>query len=217
MTAAASQPAAGPPFRAVVFDVGAVLIDWNPRHLYRNLFDDETAMERFLAEVCTPEWNARLDAGHPFAEAIEELTTRHPAQAPLIRAYRERWVEMLGGEIEGSVAIVRELRAAGVPVYALSNWSAETYPLTRPLFPFLDQLDGILISGEVGATKPDPAIFHRFLQRFGLDRGEIVFIDDSPANVAAATELGIESIRFQSAAQARRELIRLGLPIAPQP
>jgi 2-haloacid dehalogenase len=205
------------PSRIVVFDVGAVLIDWNPRHLYRRLFDDEAAMERFLAEVCTPEWNSRLDAGRPFAEAVEELAERHPDQADLVRAYRERWVEMLGGEIEGTVSIVRELRAAGVPVYALSNWSAETYPVTRPLFPFLDELDGIFISGEAGVGKPDPAIFRLFLERFGLEPGQIVFIDDSPANVAAAQRLGIEAIRFEDAGQTRRDLVRLGFPLLPQP
>ena len=202
--------------RAVVFDVGAVLIDWNPRHLYRRLFDDDAEMERFLAEVCTPEWNAALDAGRPFAEAIEEMVARHQAQAGLIRAYRERWVEMLGGPIEGTASIIRELRAAGVRVFALSNWSAETYPLTRPLYPVLDELDGILISGEAGVAKPDPAIYRLFLERFGLEPAEIVFVDDSAANVAAARALGIESIRFEDAAQARRELIRLGFPPAPQ-
>jgi 2-haloacid dehalogenase len=203
--------------RAVVFDVGAVLIDWNPRYLYRQLFDDEAAMERFLARVCTPEWNARLDAGRPFAEAVEELAAQHPRQADLIRAYRDRWVEMLGGEIEGTVAIVRELHAAGVPVYALSNWSAETYPLTRPLYPFIDELDGILISGQVGVAKPDPAIYRRFLERFGLDPGDMVFVDDSAANVATARSLGIQSIRFEDSAQTRRDLVRLGFPLAPQP
>jgi 2-haloacid dehalogenase len=205
------------PSRVVVFDVGAVLVDWNPRHLYRRLFDDEVDMERFLAEVCTPEWNSRLDAGRPFAEAVEELAERYPDQADLIRAYRERWVEMLGGEIEGTVSIVRELRAAGVPVYALSNWSAETYPLTRPLYPFLDELDGVFISGGVGVGKPDPAIFRLFLERFGLEPGRIVFIDDSPANVATAQALGIDTIHFEDAPQTRRALARLGFPLSPQP
>jgi 2-haloacid dehalogenase len=205
------------PSRVAVFDVGAVLIDWDPRHLYRRLFDDEAAMERFLAEVCTPEWNSRLDAGRPFAEAVEELADRYPDQADLIRAYRERWVEMLGGEIEGTASIVRELRAAGVPVYALSNWSAETYPLTRALYPFLDELDGIVISGEAGIGKPDPAIFRLFLERFGLEPGRIVFIDDSPNNVAAAQALGIDAIRFEDAGQTRRDLVRLGFPLSPRP
>jgi 2-haloacid dehalogenase len=203
-----------PRLRAVAFDLGAVLIDWNPRHLYRALFDGNTAaMERFLAEVCTPEWNARLDAGRPLAEAVEELAYRHPDQAQLIRAYRERWGEMLGGVFEGTLAVVRELRGAGVPVYALSNWSTETFALTRGRFPFLDDLEGIVISGDVGVGKPDPAIFRHFLARFGLRTDEIVFVDDSPANVAAAGDLGIQAIRFEDAAQVRRDLRLLGFPL----
>ena len=200
--------------RVVVFDLGAVLIDWDPRHLYRTLFNgDEAAMERFLAAVCTPEWNARLDAGRPFAEAVEELAGRHPNRARLIHAYRERWGEMLGGVFEGTLAILRELRRAGVPVYALSNWSAEMFALTRRRFPFLDELEGIVISGDVGVSKPDPAIFRHFLDRFGLQADEIAFVDDSPANVAAARGLGIEAIRFEDAAQVRRDLRRLGFPL----
>ena len=201
--------------RAVVFDLGAVLIDWNPRHLYRTLFGgDEAAMERFLSEVCNPEWNVRIDAGRPFAEAVEELASRHPDRAHLIHAYRERWGEMLGGVLEGTLAVVRELRGAGVPVYALSNWSAETFALTRSRFPFLDELEGIVISGDVGVGKPDPAIFRHFMARFGLQADEIAFVDDSPANVAAARGLGIEAIRFENAEQVRRDLRRLGFPLA---
>jgi 2-haloacid dehalogenase len=201
--------------RAVVFDLGAVLIDWNPRHLYRTLFGgDEAAMEHFLSEVCNPEWNVRIDAGRPFAEAVEELASRHPDRAHLIHAYRERWGEMLGGVLEGTLAVVRELRGAGVPVYALSNWSAETFALTRSRFPFLDELEGIVISGDVGVGKPDPAIFRHFMARFGLQADEIAFVDDSPANVAAARGLGIEAIRFENAEQVRRDLRRLGFPLA---
>ena len=201
-------------FRAAAFDLGAVLIDWNPRRLYRTLFGgDHAAMERFLAEVCTPKWNAQIDAGRPFAEAVEELASRHPDQAHLIRAYRERWGEMLGGVFEGTLAIVRELRGAGVSVYALSNWSAETFALTRNRFPFLDELEGIVISGDVGVGKPDPGIFRHFMARFGLQADEIAFVDDSPGNVAAARGLGIEAIRFEDAVQLRRELRRLGFPL----
>ncbi len=201
-------------YRAAVFDLGAVLIDWNPRHLYRKLFDDEPAMERFLSEIYTLEWNAQMDAGRPFAEAIEELILHHPSEADLIRAVRERWAEMLHGPFDEVVAIVRELRSAGVPVYALSNWSAETFPLARECCPFLEELDGILISGEVGLIKPDPQIFRVFLERFELKPADIVFVDDSQANVDAARALGIESVRFESAEQTRRELKRLGFPLS---
>jgi len=200
---------------AVAFDLGGVLIDWNPRHLYRKILgSDEAAIERFLADVCTPEWNARLDAGRPFAEAVEELLASHPEQADLISAYHQRWPEMLGPAFEGTAAILREVRAAGYPTYALSNWSAETFPVTRQLYRFLDEMDGILISGEVGVGKPDPAIFRIFLERFGLVAGETVFIDDSKRNVATAASFGIVAVQFVDAARLRLDLRRLGVSIA---
>ena len=200
--------------KAVTFDLGGVLIDWNPRHLYRQFFGaDEAAMERFLADVCTPEWNAQLDAGRPFAEAVDEVLAAHPDQAELITAYYQRWQEMLGPTLEGTVAILREVRAAGYPTYALSNWSAETFDVTRRRYPFLDDMDGILISGEVGVGKPDPAIFRAFLARFGLTAGETLFIDDWDRNVATASSLGIVAIQFKGAAQSRVDLRSLGLPL----
>jgi 2-haloacid dehalogenase len=171
-------------------------------------------MERFLADVCTPEWTARLDAGRPFAEAVDELCALHPEQAELISAYHERWREMLGPAFEGTVAILREVRAAGYPTYALSNWSAETFPVTRQRYSFLDEMDGILISGEVGVGKPDPTIFRTFLERFGLVAGETVFIDDSDRNVATARSLGIVAVQFVDATRLRGDLRQLGLPIA---
>jgi 2-haloacid dehalogenase len=199
---------------AVVFDLGGVLIDWNPRYLYRRLFDDEGAMERFLSQVCTPEWNARFDAGRPFAEGVAELIASHPDQAELIAAYQLRWAEMLGEAIDGTVAILHELRRAGHRTYALSNWSAETFPVTRPRFPFLDQMDGILISGEVGIGKPNPAIFVEFLARFGLAADQTVFIDDWDRNVATARSLGMIAVQFVDAAQLRTDLRGLSLPLA---
>jgi 2-haloacid dehalogenase len=200
---------------AVAFDLGGVLIDWNPRHLYRKFFGaDEAAMERFLAEVCTREWNARLDAGRSFAEGVAELVEAHPDQAELISAYQLRWAEMLGEAFEGTVAILRELQRAGFPTYGLSNWSAETYPVTRPRYPFLDEMDGILISGEVGVGKPDPAIFRHFLERFRLTAENTVYIDDWDLNVAAAAALGMTALLFRGAAKLRRDLRDLGLPVA---
>ena len=203
------------PISAVAFDIGGVLLEWNPRYLYRKLFGaDEVAMEQFLAEVCTPEWNARLDAGRPFAEAVAELVAAHPDHAPLIEAYHRRWPEMLGSEVPGTVEIVRELRAAGMPTYALSNWSAETFPVTLSRFPFLREMDGLLISGEAGVGKPDPAIFREFLRRFGLVASQTVFIDDWDRNIATARELGLVAIQFTDAAALRTELRALGLPVA---
>lgn len=200
--------------KAVVFDLGGVLIDWNPRHLYRKLIPDEAAMERFLAEVCNQEWNARLDAGYPFAQGVAELIAAHPDQAELIAAYHDRWFEMLGGSLEGTVAILRELRRAGVRTYALSNWSAETFPGTQARYPFLDELDGVLISGDVKVGKPDPAIFREFLARFALTAQSTVYIDDWEWNVTAAAGLGMVALRFTDAAQLRSDLRSLGLPLA---
>ena len=200
---------------AVAFDIGGVLVDWNSRHLYRKLFGaDEAAMERFLAEVCNNEWNARLDAGLPFAEGVAEAIAAHPDQAELIRAYQERWFEMLGGAFDRTVVILRELRRAGVRTYALSNWSHETFPGTRERYPFLDEMDGVLISGDVKLGKPDPAIFREFILRFGLTAETTVYIDDLPANVAVAASLGMIALRFVDAAQLRVDLRRLGLPLA---
>ncbi len=204
-----------PNIDAVVFDLGGVLIDWNPRHLYRKLFEaDEVAMERFLAEVCTPDWNSRLDAGRPFAEGVAELVARHPDQAELIAAWQFRWAEMLGPALDGTVAILAELRRAGLRTYALSNWSAETFVQTRPRYPFLDEMDGILISGEIGVGKPDPAIFREFLARFGLAAENAVFIDDWDLNVKTAGSLGMTAIQFTDAARLREDLRRLGLPLS---
>jgi len=199
---------------AVAFDIGGVLLDWNPRHLYRKFFGaDEAAMERFLAEVCTQEWNTRFDAGRPFAEGVAEAIAAHPDLAEPITAYQLRWQEMVGGAFEGTVAILRELRRSGVRTYALSNWSAETFPETRARFPFLDEMDGVLISGDVKLGKPDPAIFRAFLSRFSLTAESTVYIDDLQPNVAVATELGMIALRFVDAAQLRSDLRRLGLPL----
>jgi 2-haloacid dehalogenase len=201
-------------FTTVVFDLGGVLIDWNPRHLYRKIFGaDEAGMELFLAEVCTPEWNARLDAGYPFADAVAEAIAAHPDHAELIGAYWERWPEMLGTALEGTVAILREVRRAGYRTYALSNWSAETWGITRPLYPFLEEMDGILISGEVGIGKPNPAIFREFLSRFDLWPEKTIYIDDWDLNVAAAASLGMTAIHFHGAAALRADLRRLGVPL----
>jgi 2-haloacid dehalogenase len=196
---------------AVVFDLGGVLIDWNPRYLYRTLFDDEAEMEAFLSEVTTQEWNAKQDAGRAWSEAVDELAALHPARRELIEAYWHRWPETLGGAIEGTVEILRELKARGVHTYALSNWSAETFPLARPRYPFLEWFDGILISGEAKLVKPDPRIFAHLLEKFGLEAGSTIFVDDSGANVRAADEAGLIAIRFEAAEQLRRDLLALRL------
>jgi 2-haloacid dehalogenase len=194
------------PTKAVVFDLGGVLIDWDPRYLYRKLLADEEAVEEFLATVCTPEWNAELDRGRPFAEGVAELVERHPAQAAAITAYHERWPEMLGGEVPGALAVLADLRAAGVPLYALTNWSAETFAITRGRFAFLEWFDGVVVSGQERVIKPDPRIFRLLADRFGLDPETTFYVDDSEANVAAARALGFDAVRFTGPERLRRDL-----------
>jgi 2-haloacid dehalogenase len=168
-------------------------------------------MEHFLATVCTSEWNDRLDRGRPFAEGVAELVERFPDQAELITAYHERWPEMVRGEIDGTVRVLDELRAAGVPTYVLSNASAETWPHAVERFPFLSRFDGVLLSGEVGVAKPDPEIFDELCRRFDLRPESTVFIDDRAVNVDAARALGFTAHHFSTAEALRAELVRLGL------
>ncbi|MDQ7997945.1 MAG: HAD family phosphatase [Luteibacter sp.] len=195
----------------VIFDFGGVLIDWNPRYLYRKLFgDDEQAMETFLAEVTTPEWNLRQDAGRSWDEAVRLLTDEHPTKAELIAAYQHRWEETLGGAIDDSLHILRELKEAGHPLYGLTNWSHETFPFARERFDFLGLFDGIVVSGEEGMIKPDPRLYQTLLERYDIDPATAVFIDDNKANVDAADALGIHGIHFHTPRQLRDELIALG-------
>jgi 2-haloacid dehalogenase len=196
----------------VVFDLGGVLIDWDPRHLYRKLFaGGEAAMEDFLASVCTHEWNRCQDAGRSFAEGARLLKAEHPNKAELIDAYYARFGEMIAGPISGSVAILAELRDRGVPLYGLTNWSAETYPAALERFAFLGWFRRILVSGEVRLIKPDPRIFALLIERFAIEPQRAVYIDDVQANVAAARPFGIHAIHFTTPAKLREELVELGL------
>ena len=195
----------------VIFDLGGVLVDWDPRYLYRQLFDDPDAMESFLAEVTTAEWNAHQDAGRPWAEAVELLVAEHPERRDLIEAFHRRWPEMLAGEIPGTVDVLADLRAAGVRLVALSNWSAEMFPVARKRFGFLGWFEGIVISGVVGVNKPDRRIFDHLTEQFGIEPAAALFIDDSSANVEAAKALGFGTVQFTDAGALRRELVRLGL------
>lgn len=200
-----------PQLDAVVFDVGGVLLDWDPRHLYRKLFEDEREMERFLAEVCTLEWHAAADLGTPVAQSCAELVAVHPDRAELIWAWAHRGEEMIAGEIYATVEILRELKARRVRCYGLTNMEAETYPIRRPRFQFFALFDGIVVSGLEGVAKPDAEIFERLLDRFGLCAETTLMIDDAPANVAAARALGMQAIAFTSAQQLRCSLEDLGL------
>jgi 2-haloacid dehalogenase len=197
---------------AIIFDLGGVLVDWNPRHLYKKLVtDDPEFMEWFLSNVCTPEWNARQDAGRPFAEAVAELVSQHPEYEGLISAFHTRWEEMVAGAIEPTVAILAELRRSDYPLYALSNWSAETFILMRDRFEFLGWFRAVIISGEIEMIKPDPGIYRLLLERIDREAGECLFIDDSLPNVLAARDLGFRTIHYQSPEALRAELERMGL------
>ncbi len=196
----------------VIFDLGKVLIEWDPRHLYRQLFaGDEPAMEHFLATVTTADWNLEQDRGRPFAAATALLRARHPDQAALIDAYFLRWPEMMPGEIPGTVAILRELHAAGVPLHAITNWSAETYPYAVARFEWLALFRSITVSGHERLIKPDPAIFTLMIERQQLAAERCLFIDDNADNVATATRLGMRGVLFTGPEALRLTMRREGV------
>ncbi len=194
----------------VVFDLGGVLIDWNPRYLYRQLIDDEAEIERFLTEVCHTAWNEEQDRGRTFAEAVEEAAARHPGERALIEAYHHRWHDMLGGPIPGSVSILEELKQAGFELRALTNWSVEKFPIARERYQFLSWFESILVSGEVRLIKPDPRIFHLLLESIGRPAADCIYIDDNAKNVTAAAALGFDAIHFQGPELLRQDLVRRG-------
>lgn len=195
----------------MVFDIGGVLLDWDPRHLYRKVFDDEDAMEQFLGRICTPEWHAPHDRGARTADSCARLAEAHPEHADEIWAWLQRGEEMVAGPIQENVEILAELRRAEVACFALSNMEAETFPLRRARFAFFDLFDGIVISGLEGMAKPDPAIFELLLRRFGLEGGATVFVDDNAENVAAASALGMRSVLYESSDALRRALGEMDL------
>jgi 2-haloacid dehalogenase len=203
---------------AVIFDLGGVLLDWDPRYLYRQMFDDEDAMERFLRDVCTMEWHEANDRGVPFEITGARLAAEHPEHAEQIWAWGTRSEEMIGGPIDESVAILRELKGRGVPVYALTNMEATTYPQRRERFDFLRWFDGTVVSSSEGVIKPDARIFRVLLDRYGLEAESTLMIDDNPRNVDAARALGMQTVLFESPEGLRRVLVDAGLlaPAAPE-
>lgn len=197
---------------AIIFDLGAVLIDWDRRHLYDKVFNGRIAeRDYFLDHVCTLEWNASMDAGRPFAEAVAAKIAEFPDYKPYITAYQTRWEEMVVGPIDGTVSVMSALKEAGYEIHALSNWSAETFPLVRPRFEFLDWFEEIVLSGEVKTIKPEPQIYRILLERINRLPEDCVFVDDSAANIAAARNLGFQTIQFHSPARLQIELTALGV------
>jgi 2-haloacid dehalogenase len=197
MTTVADNPMNKKTVQAIVFDIGGVLIDWNPYYLYRKLLgDDRQAVGYFLKAVDFSGWNKEQDRGRSFAEGNAELIARFPEYRELILAYDQRYLESIGGAIEPVVEILHTLKDLGYPLYGLSNWPAEKFALVRPAYPFFNWFDGLIISGEVGLIKPDKDIFHLLLERVGRQAGECVFIDDHEPNITTARELGFQTIHF---------------------
>lgn len=194
-----------------VFDIGMVLIEWNPRHLYRRVFADAARMEWFLAEVCHPDWNLELDRGRSFDDGVAEATARHPALAAEIALYRDRWQEMVPGAVDGTVALVEEMDAKGVPLYAITNWNGDMFRATRARFPVLDRFRDIVVSGDEGLLKPEPEIYQRLLSRNGLQAARCLFIDDSLKNVKGAEAVGMAGHHFTSPERLRADLTRHGI------
>jgi 2-haloacid dehalogenase len=193
--------------KTIIFDLGGVLLDWNPHRLYAPFFNSNAEIDRFLAEINFAEWNMHQDAGRPFAEGVAALSQEFPHYADLIRAYHERWEDSVPGPIEGTVKILKRLKKAGFPLYALTNFSAETFPIMRRRFKFLKLFEYILVSGEVGMVKPNPKIYKLLLKKIDRPAAKCLFIDDSAANIAAAAALGFDTIRFESPEQLREALI----------
>jgi 2-haloacid dehalogenase len=195
----------------IVFDLGMVLIDWDPRHLYRKVFSDEDKMEWFLREVCHSAWNLEQDRGRSFDDGVIEATARHPDYASEIAMYRDRWMEMVPGAIEDSVAILEELHLKSAPLYAITNWNGDTFRVTRNRFGFLSLFKDIIVSGDEKILKPEPAIFNLLAKRNGIKLKDSVFIDDSLKNVIGAKTVGMQAIHFQTPQQLRSELAKLGV------
>jgi 2-haloacid dehalogenase len=198
---------------AMIFDFGNVLIGWDPENLYRKLIPDAMERRRFLAEVCNGQWNALQDAGRAWEAAIAERIALHPGRADHIRAYRDRFAEMLTGPVAEGHAILDKVHAAGIPCYGLTNWSSETYHESRAAMPFLDRMKYTAVSGDLKMAKPEPEIYRHLLGVIGKPAGNCAFIDDSPANIAAAEKLGIKAVLFKNDGSATAALRRLGLPV----
>lgn len=197
----------------VVFDVGNVLLRWDPRFLYRRIFDDEERMEWFLANVCTSAWNVEQDRGRDWDEAVALLVERHPEHERPIRAFHDRWHETVSGAIEENVAVLQRLREAGVPTYSITNFSGAKFREAQARFPFLAGFDGAVVSGDERLLKPDPAIYRVLLTRYDLAAEDCLFVDDSVANVEAARSVGMQAIHYREPLDLASEIKRFGIAV----
>lgn len=182
----------------IIFDFGGVLLDWDPRYLYRDYFKDDTKMEKFLSEICTSEWNSQMDAGKPFADAVKELSAQYPEWSKEIAMYHSGWPKMLKSELSDGVGLLKKLGSdPSFKLYGLTNWSAETFPHAFNNYRFLDLFEGIVVSGEEKMKKPDKRIYYTLLERYHLKADSCIFIDDSPSNIEMANKLKIHGLLWQ--------------------
>ena len=195
--------------RNIIFDFGAVLVDWNPHYVYDPYFGDPEKATWFIENICTAAWNKELDGGKPFSQGVAELTAQYPEWATEIALYQRDWKKMMGGAIPGMYDLVADLKQAGYGIYGLTNWASETFYTIVDDYPVFSLLDGMVVSGDVRLLKPDAAIFNCLLDKYGLKAEESVFIDDNAENVAGATAAGLSAIRFTGAAALREELAHL--------
>jgi 2-haloacid dehalogenase len=195
---------------AIIFDLGGVLIDWNPSYVFDKMFEDEEKKKHFFENICTSDWNEKQDAGRPLKEATEELLVKHPEWKKYIEAYYGRWEEMLGGPVHGTVEILKRLKEEKkYKLYALTNWSSELFPIALERYEFLHWFDGRVVSGEEKMRKPFPEFYQLILDRFQLTPEETLFIDDNTRNAEAAEAMGLKTIIFKSPFQLKEDLVKL--------
>jgi len=196
----------------IIFDLGNVLIDWNPKYLYKKIFKTEEEVDWFLSNVCTHEWNEKQDAGRTFEDATKELLDKFPEHHVPINAWYGRWQETIGGPIHDTVEILKAIKESKkYRLYALTNWSAETFPWALDNFEFLHWFEGIVVSGIEKTRKPFPEFYHILLDRYSITPQKSIFIDDNLNNIAAAKMIGIDAISFIGAEDLRIQLDKRGI------
>ncbi len=192
--------------RNIVFDFGRVLVDWNPRYLFDKVFPTVEESERFLRDICTMDWNVQMDCGKPYSVGTEELSRLYPEWREQIMLYDSRWFEMMGDEIPGMEVLLEEITAKGLHRYGLSNWSAEKFPRVRETYPIFRHMEGMVVSGDVKAIKPHPAIYRILMEKYSLTPGECLFVDDNKDNVQGALDVGMNAVLFTGADDLRKYL-----------